>query len=370
MAVGDKVQVTGLPVDFFDMSQIDVTGTGGLVTVVSSGNALPTPAPVDLPAAGPTNTAATFENIEGMLVTFSDTLYVSEYFELARYGQLVLTADARPPQFTDAFEPGVPEYAAFLADLRSRRIILDDDNNIQNDALGATPAEDEPYFWPRPGLSISNYVRGGDSISGLTGVLHWSFAGQSGTDAWRVRPVEQAFSYPFTANNTRTAVPDSVGGSFTIASFNVLNYFTTINSRGADSLAELDRQRFKTAAAICALDADVVGLLEIENNGSVAITDLLNGAGGINAGCGPYGFIDAGVIGTDQIAVAFIYRTATAVPVGSFAILDSSVDPRFIDTSNRPALAQTFADADGGMVTVAVNHLKSKGSSCSDLGDS
>ena len=40
----------------------------------------------------------------------------------------------------------------------------------------------------------------------------------------------------------------------------MLNYFTTLDSRGADSLAELDRQRAKTAQAICGLDADIIGL--------------------------------------------------------------------------------------------------------------
>jgi hypothetical protein len=60
-----------------------------------------------------------------------------------------------------------------------------------------------------------------------------------------------------------------------------------------------------------------------------------------------------------------IYKPATVTPVGSYAILDSTVDPRFIDTRNRPALAQTFQEnATGGRFTVAVNHLKSKGSSC------
>jgi hypothetical protein len=56
--------------------------------------------------------------------------------------------------------------------------------------------------------------------------------------------------------------------------------------------------------------------------------------------------------------------------LGTFAILDSTVDPRFLDDYNRPALAQTFIDnTDGGIFTVAVNHLKSKGSDCNDLGD-
>jgi hypothetical protein len=46
------------------------------------------------------------------------------------------------------------------------------------------------------------------------------------------------------------------------------------------------------------------------------------------------------------------------------------VDPRFVDTKSRPALAQTFEEVGtGARFTVAVNHLKSKGSDCLDLGD-
>jgi uncharacterized repeat protein (TIGR01451 family) len=63
--------------------------------------------------------------------------------------------------------------------------------------------------------------------------------------------------------------------------------------------------------------------------------------------------------------VGIIYKTATVTPTGDFALLTSSVDPRFIDTRNRPALAQTFTEiATGERFTVVVNHLKSKGSDC------
>jgi hypothetical protein len=82
--------------------------------------------------------------------------------------------------------------------------------------------------------------------------------------------------------------------------------------------------------------------------------------------------VDPGVpvIGIDEIAVGLIYKTAAVAPQGASAILDASVDPRFLDTLNRPALAQTFADAATGAVfTVVVNHLKSKGSDCNDVGD-
>jgi hypothetical protein len=51
-------------------------------------------------------------------------------------------------------------------------------------------------------------------------------------------------------------------------------------------------------------------------------------------------------------------------------VLDSSVDPSFNDDKNRPVLAQSFSEnASGSVFTVAVNHLKSKGSACDDVGD-
>jgi hypothetical protein len=57
-------------------------------------------------------------------------------------------------------------------------------------------------------------------------------------------------------------------------------------------------------------------------------------------------------------------------PLGAFAVLDSSVNPMFNDIKNRPVLAQSFVEnATGARFTVAVNHLKSKGSSCADIGD-
>jgi len=53
--------------------------------------------------------------------------------------------------------------------------------------------------------------------------------------------------------------------------------------------------------------------------------------------------------------------------VGTYKVLDSSVDSRFIDTRNRPVLAQVFEDnLSGEQFIVAVNHLKSKGSACTD----
>lgn len=384
LATGDLVDVTGTATEFFGMSQIDIAFGNGTANVVSSDNPLPAPTPVSLPANGSTSAEATFESTEGMVVTFPGQLVVSEYFELARFGQVVLTDGARPYQFTDDNAPSVDGYAAFLEDLESRRIILDDDNNDQNDAISDGP--DEPYPYPTPGLSTSNRFRGGDTIEDLTGVMHWSFAGQSGTDAWRIRPIDE-IEYTFESANPAPDSPDDVGGRITAASFNVLNLFSTIDTtsssnsgpcgpsdtldcRGADSEAELARQQAKIAAAIAEIDAAVVGLIELENDGDdESVRDLV---GVVNSvpGAGIYDFVPTGFIGEDAIKVGLIYQPALVTPVGDFAVLDESVDERFLDSKNRPMLVQTFEEnLTGARFTVAVNHLKSKGSSCGDVGD-
>jgi hypothetical protein len=111
--------------------------------------------------------------------------------------------------------------------------------------------------------------------------------------------------------------------------------------------------------ALSAIDADIFGFMEMENTPGVEpLADIVVGLPG-------YDYIDTGVIGTDAIRVGIIYKTSIVQPVGNYAILTSSVDPRFIDTLNRPALAQSFEEiTTGARFTVAVNHLKSKGSGC------
>lgn len=403
VVVGDKVRVTGASSDYFGMSQLSAT-TAGAVTVVSSGNPLPTPAAITLPVPGVTGpdlaTAqaqlnAYFEPFEGMLVTVGETLSVTEYFELYRYGQLVLSQGGRLRQFTDANAPSASGYTAHLIDKLRRTLILDDDSNQQNHALMEDP--DIPVFHPIPGFSITNYVRGGDTIANLTGVLHWSWAGASGTDAWRIRPVMDAsnapvFSYSFTSANPRPAVP-AVGGTVKVASFNVLNYFTTLNTggtpcgptggqacRGANSAAELQRQRDKLVAALCAMNADIYGLMELENPNPAndpepgdgiadyVLKDIVTAMNATGSACPDktYTFTDGTAAGVDAIRVGIIYKASTVTPVGAPAALTAAAftDPNSTGSQrNRPALAQSFQDNTWNeRFTLVVNHLKSKGS--------
>src|SRR5699024_2707610 len=129
-------------------------------------------------------------------------------------------------------------------------------------------------------------------------------------------------------------------------------------------------------SAILEMDADVLGLMEIENNDDVAVNTLVDALND-RAGEERYSALETGMLGTDEITTAIIFQHDNVEPVGDFQVLDETVDGRFDTARHRPALAQTFApiaEADGtgeelGEFTVVTNHLKSKGSECGSEGD-
>jgi hypothetical protein len=131
----------------------------------------------------------------------------------------------------------------------------------------------------------------------------------------------------------------------------------------------LTRQRDKIATALAILDADVVGLIELENDASASLAALVE-AINVRVQNKAYTYVATGTIGNDAIKTGFIYNPATVETVGPFALLTKRADPDFDDGRNRPPLAQTFrAISSGETLTVVVNHFKSKGSDCNDAGD-
>jgi len=231
-------------------------------------------------------------------------------------------------------------------------------------------------------LTAANTLRIGDTVTGVVGVMTYTWAGNAASgNAYRVRPVDAlGGGIPsFQPTNQRPPNPDAIDGDLRVAAMNVLNYFTTLDPRGAgpftcgplanlecrgaNDAQEFQRQQAKIVAAISGLDADIVGLNELENNATASIESLVNALNAVD-GAGTWAYVDTGTIGTDAIKIGIIYKPAAVTPVGPHAILTSAVDPRFIDTRSRPALAQTFDQAGGGRLTIVVNHLKSKGSGC------
>lgn len=372
--VGDVVRVTGTAGEFQGQTQISAA------SVALCGTGSVAPVDVNLPFAS----ADFLERFEGMLVRLPQTLYVTEHFQLGRFGQVVLSSQQRLAQPTNVAAPGAAALALQAAnDLN--RIILDDELNNQNP---------DPIRFGRNGnpLSAGNTLRGGDSATGIVGVMTYTFSGNSASgNAYRVRPfnVLGGGASNFQASNARPAVAPSVGGGLKVGSFNVLNYFLTLDNntascgpignkqtcRGAETAQELQRQQDKLIPAILKLDADILGLVELENTQDSSGADVKPQADIVNRlnaalGSPVYAFVDSGIIGTDAIRVGLIYKPGKVSPVGGFSTLDSADDARFIDTKNRPTLAQTFQEnATGAKFTVAVNHLKSKGSACLDVGD-
>ncbi|WP_372729309.1 ExeM/NucH family extracellular endonuclease [Nocardioides sp.] len=351
--LGDVVRVRGTAGESFGLTQLSAVTS----TVICAEGGSVTPSPVALPVPS----VSDWERLEGMSISIDQELTVTDTFTLARFGEVTLSAGGRLSNPTNVVAPGAPAQALQAQNNRSR-ILLDDGNGQSNI---------DPTFYPAGGLSASNTLRTGDTTAGLAGVLDHRFG------AYRVQPVDPT-QIEFVPSNARSTSPTAVGGDVQVAAFNVLNYFNGNGAgggfptaRGANTALEFSRQRAKIIAAITALDADVVGLMELENDNEAtefaAIEDLVTGLNHA-AGAGTYDFIDTGIIGTDAIRVGLLYQPASVTPVGRHAILDSSVDPRVLDTKNRPSLAQTFRQGDDRF-TVVVNHLKSKGSDCNSIGD-
>jgi predicted extracellular nuclease len=329
--VGQVLELSGTVKEFSGGTQLDT------VTSVTSCGETTLPAPTKL--TYPLTTADALENVEGMLVTVTTPMTVTNNYTLGRYGELGLSSGGRLFNPTNGNGAGGSGATNAL-----RTLILDDGSSKQNPAT-------IPY------LNTENTRRTGDTVTGLEGVMHFA----NGT--FKLEPTKTPV---FTNTNPRTAAPKPVGGTLKVAGANVLNYFTTLDdgtngARGADSAAEFERQRAKIVAELRALDADVITLMEIENNGETALDNLvtaLNAAEGKTA----YASVKTGTVGTDAIRVAIIYRPGKVETVGDARIDTNSV-------YSRPPVAQTFRDIAGkGVFTVVANHFKSKGS-CPKTGD-
>jgi len=368
-AVGSLVRVAGTVVEFntgaagntsTNTRPLSELSNVSAVTVLGTGYTI-TPTDVALPLAS----GDSFERFEGMLIRLTSPMTVQQnYFQL-QYGQLTLGAGGRHEVPTNRHRPG-SQAALNLADLQSRSSILLDDGS------SLTRRNPLPYY------AGNGLPRAGDSVSTITGVVDFGLATASnaGAGMYRIHPIAAP---TFTASNPRPPAPPAVGGNIRLAAMNVLNYFTTFtngatasgqtgqgctedgstsagNCRGANSLAEFERQRIKIVRALAGLDADAVGLMEIQNNGGVAVGNLVT-ALNTYVGANVYAAVPdpSNGTGTDAIKVALIYKPGRLSRVGN-ALSDTA------SINDRPTLAQTFSASNGERVTLVVNHLKSKGS--------
>lgn len=345
LSVGDVVKVTGTASEYSGLTELTASASG----IVKQNSGFTTPAPVALTLPLDTKT---LERYEGMRVAFPETLTVTDNYPYGRYGELGLSNAGRQFIASNGNASSTPQ----------SEVLLDDGISAQN-PLNLS------Y------LSSENTRRTGDTVTGLTGVWHTV----AGTPM-----LEPEGAVNFVSANPRPAQPKEVGGTLRVAGANMLNYFTTFtngqtfdgktgqgcsvsgsvaasNCRGANNLAEYQRQRAKMTQTITTLNPDVLAVMETQNDNNVTINEIVQALNS-KAGAGTYAGVQTGVVGSDAIRVGIIYKPAKVTPIGAPMIDTNSV-------YSRPPVAQTFQDkATGGVFTVVANHLKSKGS-CPTSGD-
>ncbi|MDF2154705.1 ExeM/NucH family extracellular endonuclease [Vibrio sp. CAU 1672] len=413
-----------------DYGMTTLIPTNNIWEVENTSQVAPTPVELVRIDSDDENFRSTLERLEGMPVKLVKDMDAAEEgeqnmrvsrsfsFDYSSYRNNMVLAYKRPnPQPNQDHVAGSDESYAQSAENKDFRIFVDSDAKAPN---GQIPYYPDFFADPK-----NNYIRINDTVTGLEGVLHYSHK------EFRLIPTNNVDKNAFTHNTDRTKAPEinetndaypaTDSFSIKVATQNVLNYFNSPfggsdnsfgDNRGAESQQEFERQQAKIVEAIYGLDADIVGLMEVENNGFgdfSAINELL---AAINAKYydedygdrnkqnsihNRYVFVgfdkngdtildDQDTVGSDAITTGIIYRPSkVSVINGKVIPMPAQHAPMIVDENGTPLLdkkgellesgdnyqrntvAATFQVLNTGKrLTVAVNHLKSKGSTCWD----
>ncbi|WP_281645376.1 ExeM/NucH family extracellular endonuclease [Parendozoicomonas sp. Alg238-R29] len=383
---GDHVCLQGQVREYYGQTQLSLTSSN--IEIIEENVAPPEPAVLELDPDLPLEEQ--LEPYEGMLVTTSDSgLVVTRNFgfDYSSYrNNMVLSLEKPLFKPTQKFPALSPEAKALAAENSKGQLFVDTDQKPENGVV--------PYF--EDFNAYNGYVRIGDKIESLEGVIGYSYG------EFRLIPEtgEDLEAADFVHNfSDRKEYPDvPYDSDLKVASFNVLNYFNSGvggdsnplgQNRGAgDNVEDFTRQRTKIINAIVKIDADIVGLLEIENNGFGANSAIQNLVNGINDAlpnpADHYQFVqspDGQHIGTDAIAVGMLFRPARVQLASTSEIIEMPTQQaeyqgtqkdetvtKTLFKGQRNSLLQEFeVPLDDGSVrslSVVINHFKSKGSQC------
>ncbi|WP_339016899.1 ExeM/NucH family extracellular endonuclease [Corynebacterium hesseae] len=383
--IGESVEVTGSVDEYYGQSQIALTQGSVLDTALDP----VTPLAID---ALPEGDEAR-EKLESMLLK-PGVHTVTDNYGLNRYGELGLapgTEALRQP--TDIVSPGTQEQKDMEASNAAKYVILDDGSTRDFSRDGASTKL--PYI-----------MQNGSDVKTIRTTNQVEFADSGvilgyGHEQWRFQPTSMitgdsvTADLPITWDPARPEAPQ-VAGDYTVAAFNVLNFFINLGEdngakaykdrfgngvgsdsgtfRGAWSESAFNDQKGKILTALEGLDADVIGLSEIENAANTVggsyddavkyLVDELNS----RAGSEKWDYVKApanSAADTDVIRTAIIYKKDRVKPVGEATLLE---DARFKGTARTPLAAEfqpvserCAAEGPDSFVVVT-NHFKSKGS--------
>ncbi|MFK7955390.1 MAG: ExeM/NucH family extracellular endonuclease [Lysobacterales bacterium] len=302
---------------------------------------LPAPEAIVLPLKG-----RHIESLEAMRVELSGTLRFSDVTRVGSDGEAVVAAGERLFWPTEVAEPGYIAEQVRTANLR-RSVTLDD--------LSGQRYQGQISWWPD---SANGLPAIGQTATGLTGIM----------DDRRGYRLQLTQTVKSSTKPRKVPPAPTARGNLRVVGFNVLNLFNGDGdggdfptSRGARSRSEYARQLAKLVAALKTLNADVIALSELENDGNgpnSAVADLQRALSAASGREYQISRTPSGALGDDEIAVGILYasdtieetRPADTLTRGPFSYL------------NRPALAQTLRHLESGQTfTTIALHLKSKG---------
>lgn len=384
-AIGDSVEVTGTVDEYFGQTQIALSAGSTL------DDALPAVTPLAIDALPEGDEER--EKLESMLLK-PGVHTVTDNYGLNRYGELGLapgTEALRQP--TDIVSPGSQEQKDMEAANAAKYVILDDGSTRDFSRDGASTKL--PYI-----------MQNGSEVKTIRTTNQVEFADSGvilgyGHEQWRFQPTAMitgdsaAADLPITWDPARPEAPQ-VDGDYTVAAFNVLNFFINLGEdngaksykdrfgngvgsdsgtfRGAWSESAFNDQKGKILTALEGLDADVIGLSEIENAANTVggsyddAVKYLVGELNSRAGSEKWDYVKAPAnasADTDVIRTAIIYKKDRVKPVGEATLLE---DARFKGTARTPLAAEFQPVSDRCAVegpdsfVVVTNHFKSKGS--------
>ena len=335
LLVGDHVRVRGR------VAERDTEKDASITVLEVSG--LTPLAPMPLPSAhtleGVPASASAWESLEAMRVRFPQPLTIVGTQNAARFGEWQVALDGRAWTPTEIALPGGAANALGREN-RARFVWLDD-----GDARSSADT-----------MMRRDIPRTGSVIKGVGGIVDERF-GRYRLQLEQTLRVDRA-KPPMTAP-ART-------GDLRMAAMNLENLFNGDGSgsgfpteRGAKTEAAYLHQRAKLVAALAGLDADVVALMELENDAAGPQSSESQLIAALNAvQGGDWRAVPMPTnASTDVIRVGLIYRASKVKPVGAPASIDKGP---FAELS-RPPLLQSFRAGSGPVFTVVANHFKSKG---------
>ncbi|WP_404973305.1 ExeM/NucH family extracellular endonuclease [Vibrio campbellii] len=398
LKAGDVVCVKGKVQEYYSNTQLASDANSYVKTGTSD-----IPRVTDLVIKEGETLRDALERHEGMQVelTSASDLFVTRNFSYdydSRRNNMMLSYEAplfKPTQLHAAESDAAVELAK---DNAANRVYLESDGKAPNGQIPYYPdfAKDADQDG-----SSEQHIRLGSRVEGLQGVVAYSY------NEYRLIATNEVDNTNFVTSGegfdvARKDAPAIADSDLRIASFNVLNYFNSVadsghenptgQNRGATNLDEFLIQQAKIVAAMNKMDADIIGLMEVENNGfgdSSAVKNLVDALNAeIEDAEDHYTYVEIAdqdkyqdeYFGSDAIMVAILYRANEVTPKEVAKVIvtpeqhieentitrnDGAEGNPAYDKYQRHSLLQTFTVKETGKdLSVVVNHFKSKGSEC------